>query len=138
MAALVAYYLAEAADPTARKEVVENADMVKYFKQAKFRLPGNPAMILVNAKNSGYLDSTRAGQYRLNPVGYNLIVHSLPRPDSTASAPKSRTAHGARLVRRRGSPSSNPNRGYRHYPRMRANRSAPEGRCFSSENSASK
>jgi hypothetical protein len=29
-------------------------------------------MILVNAKNAGYLDSTGAGGYRLNPVGYNL------------------------------------------------------------------
>lgn len=90
MAALVAYYLAEAADPAARKEVVENTDMVKYFKQAKFRLPGNIAMILVNAKNAGYVDSTGAGQYRLNPVGYNLVVHSLPRPDSAISAGKSR------------------------------------------------
>jgi hypothetical protein len=90
MAALVAYYLAEAADPIARKDVVENADMVKFFKQAKFRLPGNVAMILVNAKNAGYFDSTGAGQYRLNPVGYNLVVHSLPRHESAASTSTSR------------------------------------------------
>jgi hypothetical protein len=90
MAAVVAYYLAEAARPAERKELFENADMVKYFKQAKFRLPSNPAMILVNAKNAGYFDSTGAGQYRLNPVGYNLVVHSLPRPASAISAPKNR------------------------------------------------
>lgn len=90
MAAVVAYYLAEAAGPSERKEAVENADMVKYFKQAKFRLPGNTAMMLVNAKNAGYFDSAGAGQYRLNPVGYNLVAHSLPRSSAAASTPKSR------------------------------------------------
>lgn len=62
MAAVVACYLAEAAGPTERKDTVENADMIRYFKQAKFRLPGNKTMILVNAKNAGYFDSAGAGQ----------------------------------------------------------------------------
>jgi len=35
-------------------------------------------MTLVNAKYAGYLDSGSVpGQYRLNPVGYDLIVHGL-------------------------------------------------------------
>jgi hypothetical protein len=79
MAALVAYYLAEIAGPTEKKEVVEFSDIQKYFKQAGFRLPQKPAMTLVNAKNSGYLDLMGGGRYKLNPVGYNLVVHALPR-----------------------------------------------------------
>jgi hypothetical protein len=79
MAALVAFYLSEAAQPTERKETVETADMIKYFKQAHFNLPGNPNMTLVNAKNAGYFDAVGNGQYRLNPVGYNLVAHNLPR-----------------------------------------------------------
>lgn len=100
MAAIVAYYLAEAAGPTERKESVANADMVKYFKQARFRLPGNKTMILVNAKNAGYFDGAGAGQYRLNPVGYNLVVHGLPRLAGATVVPQRRKRRRRRRAQR--------------------------------------
>jgi hypothetical protein len=78
MAALVAYYLSELAPEPYRKSMIAADDIKSYFKQALFKLPQSPKQTLVNAKNSGYLESVGAGQYRLNPVGYNLVVHSLP------------------------------------------------------------
>jgi hypothetical protein len=41
-------------------------------------------MTLVNAKNAGYLDRIASGQYRLNPVGHNLVTHKLPRGENGA------------------------------------------------------
>jgi hypothetical protein len=78
MAALVAYYLAEVAPQTERKETIASDDLKTYFKQAGFKLPSSAKMTLVNAKNAGYLQSAGEGQYSLNPVGYNLVVHNLP------------------------------------------------------------
>ena len=92
MAALVAYYLAEVAPEQYRKQAISSDDIKTYFKQARFKLPSSAKMTLVNAKNSGYLESTgTAGFYKLNPVGYNLIVHSLlPRSDKKSSSRKPR------------------------------------------------
>ena len=78
MAALVAFYLAEFAPPEERKSTIETADIEKYFKQAGFPLPKVITQTLQNAMKSGYFDTTGGGRYRLNPVGYNLIVHGLP------------------------------------------------------------
>jgi hypothetical protein len=39
MAAVVAYYLSEAAPQDERKEAVTTADIAKYFKQANYRVP---------------------------------------------------------------------------------------------------
>jgi hypothetical protein len=85
MAALVAYYLSEVVPVAERRSTVDIADVTKYFKQALFHLPKNPKMILVSAKNAGYFDAAGDGKYRLNPVGYNLIVHSLPRTATNAT-----------------------------------------------------
>jgi hypothetical protein len=82
MAALVAYYLSEVLAGDVRKEAINTADLEKYFKQAGFKLPKNLSMTLTNATAAGYFDSVGSGLYRLNPVGYNLIVHGLPRPHS--------------------------------------------------------
>jgi hypothetical protein len=82
MAALVAYYVTELAPEPYRKKAITAEDIKKYFKDAPFPLPSSPQMTLVNAKNSGYLESSGTGQYRLNPVGYNLVVHSLPAESS--------------------------------------------------------
>ncbi len=96
MAALVAYYLAEAAPPEERKTTVDINDMQKYFKQAPFRLPNNPQMTLVNAKNAGYFDAAGGGLYRLNPVGYNLVAHSLPRSAAERRPARKRTSQRKR------------------------------------------
>jgi hypothetical protein len=79
MAALVAYYLSEAAPDAHRKQTINADDIKTYFKQASFKLPSSAKMTLVNAKNAGYLEATgEPGQYRLNPVGYNLVAYNLP------------------------------------------------------------
>lgn len=78
MAALVAFYLAEFAPPEERKSSIEKSDVEKYFKQAGFPLPKVISQTLINAAKSGYFDTTGGGRYRLNPVGYNLVVHGLP------------------------------------------------------------
>jgi hypothetical protein len=85
MAALVAFYLSEIASE--RKTEVTLDDMIKYFKQAGFSLPKVPKVLLANAKNAGYFDTVGEGKYRLNPVGYNLVAHNLPRTGSGETTP---------------------------------------------------
>jgi hypothetical protein len=81
--AVVGYYLAELAPAEERKTEFSADDITKYFKQAGFPLPGAARMTLVNAKNAGYLDAgSGRGTYKLNPVGHNLVAHSLPPADS--------------------------------------------------------
>jgi len=79
MAALVAYYLSEVANENERKDSINSSDVEKYFKQAGFKLPSKIPQTLVNAAAAGYFDATGSGLYQLNPVGYNLVVHGLPR-----------------------------------------------------------
>jgi hypothetical protein len=79
MAALVAYYLAEAAPSDERRDEVTTADIEKYFKQANYRLPARLGMTLPNAAAAGYFDRVGRGEFRLNPVGFNLVTQSLPR-----------------------------------------------------------
>lgn len=78
MACVVAYYLQEMAPAEERKDTITAEDIEKYFKQAKFPLPGKIPQVLVDAKGAGYLDSPERGQYKLNAVGYNLVAHNLP------------------------------------------------------------
>jgi hypothetical protein len=78
MAALVAYYLSELAPEGEFKQSIGAQDLERYFKQAGFRLPKSIRHALPNAAAAGYFDPAGAGQYRLNPVGYNLVVHGLP------------------------------------------------------------
>lgn len=80
MAALVAYYLSEIAPAGERKDTINANDLEKYFKQAGFKLPKAIPQALPNAAAAGYFDAIGNGLYRLNPVGYNLVVHGLPRP----------------------------------------------------------
>lgn len=86
MAAVVAYYLAEAAPEDERKGAVTTADLERYFKQATYRLPTRLGATLHNAAAAGYFDRAARGAYRLNPVGYNLVTQTLPR--SAGEAPR--------------------------------------------------
>jgi hypothetical protein len=79
MACVVAYYLDSLAPPAEQIKEVVTSDIEKYFKQAGYRLPKRMPQLLVNARASGYFDSAGHAKYKLNPVGYNLVVHSLPR-----------------------------------------------------------
>lgn len=99
MAVLVAYYLSHKAPKAERKQTISTEDLTTYFKIADFKLPASPQYTLPNTKNAGYLDSAGSGEYKLNPVGYNLIVHSLPRSKSTTTRqrpPKKKTGKAAK------------------------------------------
>jgi hypothetical protein len=78
MACIVAYYFQELAPEAERKNTVVATDIEKYFKQAQFKLPQRIAQLLPDTKAAGYMDSVGRGEYRLNPVGYNLVAHTLP------------------------------------------------------------
>jgi hypothetical protein len=91
MAAVVGYYLAEVAPAGERKTEIGTADIEKYFKQAQHRLPEAPSKTLRNAAAAGYFDSVERGLYTLNPVGHNLVAHSLPRAASSPPARKRRS-----------------------------------------------
>jgi hypothetical protein len=88
MAALVAYYLSELAPEAESKDAISAADLEKYFKQAGFKLPSALHKTLPNASAAGYFESAGGGRYRLNPVGYNLVVHGLPRGNEASSRPQ--------------------------------------------------
>jgi len=83
MAAVVAYYLQELAPSEQQKREVGVQDVVEYFKQAGFPLPTATKQILHNAKAAGYFRATGGGKFTLNPVGYNLVAHNLPRGEKT-------------------------------------------------------
>lgn len=108
MVALVAYYLSELSSDGERSDTV-NADTIRrYFKMAGFPLPSVLRNVLPNASAAGYLENVSRGEYRLNPVGYNLVVHGLPRssgpgPVASTSRPARRTAgKKIRKTKRRG------------------------------------
>lgn len=90
MAALVAYYLSEQAEDD-HKEAISTTDLERYFKQAGFKLPKTLSQTLSNAAAAGYLDSVGNGTFKLNAVGYNLVVHGLPRTHRAESKPVKRT-----------------------------------------------
>ena len=91
MAALVAYYLENLAPETDRKNSVGTEDLDTYFKIAGFKLPAQQRFTLVNARNAGYFDSAGSGEYKLNAVGHNLVVHSMPRKGNEGATPRKRS-----------------------------------------------
>jgi hypothetical protein len=91
MATLVAYYLSHKAPEGERKQTITTKDIETYFKIADFKLPKSPQYTLPNTKGAGYLDAVGDGEYKLNPVGYNLIVHSMPKTGSKKLSEKKLT-----------------------------------------------
>jgi len=79
MACVVAYYLENHAPEKEKRSEILRKDIEKYFKQADFPLPKVPGQVVLDAKAAGYLDSGGRGKYKLNPVGHNLVAHTLPR-----------------------------------------------------------
>lgn len=92
MAALVAYYLGEIAPDDEEISAINSGHIEKYFKQAGFKLPQSVGQTLPNAAAAGYFDAIGGGMYKLNPVGYNLVVHALPRqvPGKDSARPAKR------------------------------------------------
>jgi hypothetical protein len=79
MACVVAYYLMEHAPEAERKQSIVTADLDRYFKQAKFKLPTKLDQVLPDCKTAGYFEQVSRGEYKLTRVGYNLVTHSLPK-----------------------------------------------------------
>ena len=101
MVALIAYYLSEVAPDNTRTSTINVETIRKYFKMAAFPMPRVPKNALTNASAAGYLENVARGEYRLNPVGYNLVVHGLPR--SSASAPTDGMRRNVKNKKRRNS-----------------------------------
>ena len=90
--AVLGYYLKNLAPIGERRDFVTSEDIPNYFPAAGFELPAAPRMALTNAKNAGYLHALGNGQFRLNPVGHNLVTHELPLGDSGKSRRARRSA----------------------------------------------
>jgi hypothetical protein len=110
MAAILAFYLSEVGPEDERRQTVSPVDVEKYFKQAGFPLPARSRSVLFNAKAAGYLEeaSTR-GEYKLSPVGYNLVKYRLPRNADNPSPAKSLRRRTRRGPIRPDGPTSNKN-----------------------------
>jgi hypothetical protein len=100
MVAIVGYYLAHLAPAAERRDYIVPEDVKKYFLQGNFPLTANPGQTLVNAKNAGYLDAAGSGQYRLNPVGHNLVAHKMPRGEGDGT-PRKKAKKGAKKKKAR-------------------------------------
>jgi hypothetical protein len=104
MAVLVAYYLQELAPELEKKGSVTTEDLTKYVKQANYPLPkGNMRFTLINAKNAGYFESIGDGQFKLNPVGYNLATFHLPNQNNVPATvgKKKSLKKGVKKLRKR-------------------------------------
>jgi hypothetical protein len=88
-AATAAYYYQYLAPESDRRAVIDSASLQEAFRLAKRPLPSKTYFTLMNARNAGYLDSVgEGGQFRLNPVGYNLVEHTLgPSQESKKQKP---------------------------------------------------
>jgi hypothetical protein len=95
--ALIAFYLKNLAPQDERKDQISAEDIDTYFPQADFELPQAPGMALTHAKNAGYLHALGNGQFRLNPVGHNLITHKLPLQEGAAKPRRRKTSVKKRL-----------------------------------------
>jgi len=76
-AATAAYYYQYVAAEPQRRETIDSASLQEAFRLARRRLPSRTIYTLTNARSAGYLDSAGEGEFRLNPVGYNLVEHGL-------------------------------------------------------------
>jgi hypothetical protein len=94
--AVVAFYLSEVAPEQESRRSIGQEEVVRYFKQAGFPLPGSPSMALVHAKNAGFFELEGPGQYRLNAVGYNLVAHRMPKEGSDKAPQRRPRPNGLR------------------------------------------
>jgi hypothetical protein len=88
-AAVAAYYYQYLAPDAERRNSIDSTLLQEAFRHAKRPLPSKTIYTLQNARGAGYLDSTgETGRFRLNPVGYNLVEHSLGEPQKEARTSK--------------------------------------------------
>ena len=77
-AAVVAYYFAFEVQASDRKESVTSTDLLEATRLANWSRFQKPTVQLNNAVAQGYLDRAGRGQFRLSPVGENLVAMALP------------------------------------------------------------
>jgi hypothetical protein len=75
--AVAAYYLSELAPAEMRSGTIDAKQATDVFRQARYRLPKRISQVLVNTQKAGYLTRVSAGEYKLSPVGFNLVEHTL-------------------------------------------------------------
>src|SRR5262245_30072959 len=91
MVAVAAYYLEHLAPQSERRTYITADDLAPLFKEAGFPLPkAPPGVTLTHAKNAGYLKALERGQYRLNPMGHQLVAHKVPGGEESTAGTKSR------------------------------------------------
>jgi hypothetical protein len=76
-AAVASYYYQYVAPPSHHRDTIDSGSLQEAFRLARRPLPARTAYTLINSRNAGYLDSVGEGEFRLNPVGYNLVEHGL-------------------------------------------------------------
>jgi hypothetical protein len=77
-ATTVAFYFQNLAPSGQRRDSIDKETLEHGFRQARWKLPKVIGQILIDAKKAGYFDSAGAsGAYKLSPVGYNLVEHTL-------------------------------------------------------------
>lgn len=77
-AAATAFFYQYIVNEDQRKDSISADTLAEAFRLAKRKLPTAISQTLRNAKNAGYFDSAgETGHYKLNPVGYNLVEHTL-------------------------------------------------------------
>ena len=103
MVAVAAYYISELAPEDERRDTINMSSVRKYFKQAGFRLPSRPEYTLPNAMGAGYFERAGRGEFRLNPVGYNLVVHGLPKAAAKGRTAPRKTATRKKSTRKKAS-----------------------------------
>ncbi len=87
-AALVAYYYKYMAEEREGRDAIDTETLNEAFRLAGRKLSRNPKGTLWNARRAGYLDGVGDGGYALNPVGYNLVEHTLGKTSSPESKPR--------------------------------------------------
>jgi hypothetical protein len=75
--AVAAFYLTELAPEDMRSPTIDEAKASEVFRHAKRKLPKVMSQALVDASKTGYLDRVARGEYKLSPVGFNLVEHTL-------------------------------------------------------------
>lgn len=100
LAAAIAYYYQFEA--TEKKESISKNDLVEAARQigqgGRFK---RPDQTLVNATSAGYLDNVSRGLYKLNSVGENFVVMSLPTTENTNSIAKKRKKKAKKTTKNR-------------------------------------
>jgi hypothetical protein len=100
-AAVVAYFHKFVASESLKKDVIGAKDLTDAARLADRKRPNKPLATLNNAKNSGYLDTTKPGKFRISTVGENLVAVTLPGNEAAKPNNRGKVTRKARTKTRR-------------------------------------